>query len=188
MHAPNCVVLHSGHKLVVGLHVYTVYIVVYTYTVCSTLLTLKMCSRFKSRRHITCIWGDILFVAIKDNNNDNQTLLKYQFVQNCNTSVNNSPKCLNYKLYKQTFKFENYLIIVTTYIANCLCKFRCMSHRMPMKGVGLFNIRRELCTCHLCTYNVLGDEYHYLLECPHVLENRSQLFCQITFFVNPNMY
>ena len=32
--------------------------------------------------------------------------------------------------------------------------------------VGLFNIRRELCTCHLCTYNVLRGEYHYLHSPP----------------------
>ena len=100
--------------------------------------------------------------------------------QNWNSSVNNSPKCLNYKLYKQIFEFENYLINVPTYIAKLFCKFRCMSHRMPMKGVGCFNIRRELRTCHLCTYNVLGDDYHYLLESPNFLVNRSQLM--------PNMY
>ena len=53
--------------------------------------------------------------------------------------------------------------------------------------MSIVTIRRELRTCHLCTYNVLGCEYHYLLECPHFLENRSQ-HVPDHFFVNPNMH
>ena len=85
-----------------------------------------------------------------------------------------------YVYHNVCYEQPGYRGCVPTYIAIFSCKLRCISHRMPFERFGLFNIRRELCTCHLCTYNVLGGDYHYLLECPNFLVNRSQLM--------PNMY
>ena len=79
------------------------------------------------------VWNDQVVESPSIFKNKIKTIVQDQFVQNWDSSVNNSHKCLIYKLYKQTFKFENYLINVPIYIAKLFCKFRCMSHRMPIK-------------------------------------------------------
>jgi hypothetical protein len=52
-----------------------------------------------------------------------QTLLD-QFLQDWNSSVHNSPKAINYRIFKTDFKFEEYFNILDEKNSLLLCKFR----------------------------------------------------------------
>ena len=45
-------------------------------------------------------------------------------------------------------------------------KFRCSSHKLPIETGRRFGIDREERICKDCDMNVLGDEYHFIVECP----------------------
>ena len=79
--------------------------------------------------------------------------------------VFNSPKCLNYRLFKTTFILEKYITELSLKSAITLAKFRTTNHKLPIEKGRWENIERNQRTCNLCNRNALGDEYHFLLEC-----------------------
>ena len=78
--------------------------------------------------------------------------------------LDESEKCLNYKSYKQEFCFENYFNIWPLPLSKYICKFRCLSHKLPIEKGCFLNIERNERICLLCNKNELGDEFHYLLN------------------------
>jgi hypothetical protein len=66
--------------------------------------------------------------------------------------------------------------------------FRTRNHKFPIK-TGRWSqsfvphVERK---CRLCTINTLGDEYHYLLECPFFSNKRSK-YIPGKFSNRPNM-
>jgi len=93
------------------------------------------------------------------------TRLNDQFLQNWHSSVENSSKCLNYRIYKETLVFEDYFKILPFNLATTYCKFRCMNHRMPIESGRFMNIERNQRFCLLCNNNLIGDEFHYIFNC-----------------------
>ena len=89
--------------------------------------------------------------------------IKDIYIQNWNTTVYESPKCVSYRIFKSTFAFEKYLVDIPMNLALSLCHFRCSNHKLPVEKGRLFNIERRLRTCDLCQLNALGDELHYIL-------------------------
>lgn len=89
------------------------------------------------------------------------------FVNKWKDEVYNSPKCLNYRIYKTEFGFENYLTILPFDLRISLCKFRCGTHRLPIECGRFFSIDRSERLCDLCNKNVIGDEFHYIFECSY---------------------
>ena len=91
--------------------------------------------------------------------------LQDQYLQSWNSKINESAKWLNYRLYKQSFEFEDVLDILPMHLAKFLCKFRCCNHKLPIEEGRCFGIDRADRICNLCNMNVLGDEFPYLLQC-----------------------
>ena len=101
-----------------------------------------------------------------------KTTLRDQFIQKWNDDLLTYSKYRFYKLYKTELKLENYLVLLTAplwlymYIVNYVhATLNC-----PMrKGSILINVPRERLYNTLCTLNLIGDEYHLLFECNHLL-------------------
>ena len=56
-----------------------------------------------------------------------------QFKQTWSTSVDNSHKALNYRLYQKGVSFENYLEILKDKNLFLLCRFRICNHILPIE-------------------------------------------------------
>ena len=111
--------------------------------------------------------------------------LRDQFIQNWHSTLDNTSKCLNYRIYKQEFAIENYFHILSPDLANILCKFRSVNHKLPIEKGRYQNIERNLRTCNLCSVNVLGDEFHYIFQCSHFNTIRKK-FIDAYYLNNPN--
>ena len=85
-----------------------------------------------------------------------------------------SPKAVNYRIFKENFRFEKYFDILDTNDSIVLCKFRTTNHKLPIEIGRWNNIERSSRICHLCDSVNIGDEYHYLLECNFFREARIQ--------------
>ena len=103
-----------------------------------------------------------------------QTLLD-QFLQDWNSSVHNSPKAFNYRIFKTDFKFEEYFYILDEQNSLLLCKFRTTNHKLTIEKGRWSNIPRENRYWELCQKNQIGDEYHYIFECTNLSEKRTSL-------------
>ncbi|XP_053395338.1 uncharacterized protein LOC128555792 isoform X1 [Mercenaria mercenaria] len=103
-----------------------------------------------------------------------KTRLQDHFVQNWNNSVDNSHKCLVYRMYKKVHCFEKYLDILPHNLAKTLCKFRTMNHSLPTDKGRHYNIERCERKCTLCDKHSIGDEFHYLFECDFFSASRKK--------------
>ena len=52
-----------------------------------------------------------------------------------------------------------------------LCQFRCGNRKLPI-SVGRYLSGNAQMLCSLCDTGDQGDEYHYVLVCPSLLEER----------------
>ena len=111
--------------------------------------------------------------------------LKDQFIQEWSAQVSTSEKAVNYRIYKSEFKFEEYLKILPVGYSKALCKFRTCNHRLPIERGRYRNIARYERYCELCDDNIVGDEYHFILECKSLENLRSQYFLPY-YRKNPN--
>lgn len=95
-----------------------------------------------------------------------------QFTQNWRTSLENSSKGRNYYLFKETPNFEQYFVNLPKSMYINFAKFRTANHSFPCE-TGRYN-DTELAErkCMLCDKNSIGDEMHYLLECPFFHNDR----------------
>jgi hypothetical protein len=98
----------------------------------------------------------------------------------------NSTKCLNYRIYKSNFCFEQYLSVLPSDLRMYLCKFHCLSNNLPIETGRFFNIDRSERHCNLCNVNELGDEFHYLLKCTFFNNVRAK-FLPRNICNNPNV-
>ena len=67
-----------------------------------------------------------------------------------------------------------------------LVKFRTLNHRLPIEVGRWRNIIRENRICNLCNGRNLGDEFHYLFECPS-LSNERKKYLESHFINRPNI-
>jgi hypothetical protein len=47
-----------------------------------------------------------------------------------------------------------------------LCKFRTTNHKLPIEHGRWNNIPHENRKCNLCNLEEIGDEFHYISNCP----------------------
>ena len=94
-----------------------------------------------------------------------KTRISDQFKQEWKATLMNQKKCLNYRLYKKEFCFENYFNILPLPLSKYICKFRCLRHKLPFEKGRFLNIAKNERICLLCNKNELGDEVHYLFNC-----------------------
>ena len=98
--------------------------------------------------------------------------LRDHFLQEWNSNLENSPKALNYRLYKQIFEFENYFNILENKDIFTFCKFRTTNTKLPIETGRWNNIARENRKCQLCQENQIGDEFHYIMRCSYFHDKR----------------
>ena len=72
-----------------------------------------------------------------------------------------------------------------------MCKFKCSNHRMPIVSGRYANVSVDERKCELCElndhYNQIGDEFHYLFNCPFFREDRVR-YMKRFYYISPNMY
>ena len=96
------------------------------------------------------------------------------------------PRCFTYKLFKENLDYEEYFNILEDRDVFTLCRFRTLNHSLPIENGRWFNIERGERKCNLCTRNDIGDEYHYIMECPKFAAER-RLFLPKNLTVRPNV-
>ena len=87
-------------------------------------------------------------------------------------SVFASPKCLNYRIFKQDFNLENYFNVLPDDLAMSFCHFRSLNHKMPIEMGRFVGTLRDDRICELCFLDKIGDEFHYMLECTYFSDAR----------------
>ena len=97
--------------------------------------------------------------------------------------------CVVYRSIKVKFEMERYLTMLECSDRINICKFRCRNTKIPVVIQGYHNIaipyEERLCT--LCSANEIGDEFHYILQCPVLARHRNA--CIDNYYVrNPSMY
>ena len=90
------------------------------------------------------------------------------------TEVFDSPKCLNYRIFKQDFGFENYFNVLPDDLSKAFCHFRSLNHKMPIEWGRYLGTRRDARICELCRLHKIGDELHYMLECTFIDDTLQQ--------------
>jgi hypothetical protein len=56
------------------------------------------------------------------------------------------------------------------------CRFRTSNHRLPIEVGRCTNVERQLCqSCEI------GDEFHYVLQCPNFVTERKIIIPKILF-------
>ena len=101
--------------------------------------------------------------------------MKDQFIQNWNSTVFDSSKALNYRIFKTKFEFEEYFNILNSTDAKKFCRFRTTNHHLPVETGRWNNIEIKDRICNLCNSNKIGDEFHYILECTALSDKRKEL-------------
>ena len=115
-----------------------------------------------------------------------KSVLFDQYLQTWNSSINESAKCLNYRIYKTDLKLENYLLCLPKNLSIELCRFRCLNSNLPIEKGRYFGIERENRLCSLCDRQELGDEYHYIFNCTFFINERHK-YIQRNIFHHPNI-
>ena len=113
--------------------------------------------------------------------------LQDQFVQNWRSKIYESSSCLNYRVFKDSFELERYLIDIPYGLAINLLKFRCRNSKLPVV-IGQYNnvtVNNRLCT--LCDSHFVGDEFHYLLECSFFSDLRKK-YIPNGYYIRPNIF
>ena len=80
-----------------------------------------------------------------------------------------------YTRIKSNFGFEKYLSSLHFNHRKDLTRLRISSHRLSIEIGRYARIDRSNCTCPKCSLGVLGDETHFLLECPTYQASREHL-------------
>jgi hypothetical protein len=93
--------------------------------------------------------------------------LRDHFLQEWNSNLENSPKALNYRHYKQIFEFENYFNILEKKDIFNFCKFRTTNTKLPIETGRWNNIARKNRKCLLISDHPLSIKV-YILKCPYI--------------------
>ena len=106
-----------------------------------------------------------------------------QYKQKCLSLIHESEKCVLYKFFKTEHSYENYLS--NTEVMHSLSRFRTGNNKLPVNIIN-DEIARNQRMCNQCDRNRLGDEYHFLFECPKFKRLREK-YIQRYYHENPNM-
>ena len=108
------------------------------------------------------------------------------FLNDWYSSIQTSNKCLTYRMFKNSFNFEDYLIKLPSYCVNQLIKFRTRNHQMPVEKGDWTKTPFDQRICKLCSKEI-GDEFHYLFVCRELNSDRKQ-FIKSVYLKRPSVY
>ena len=74
---------------------------------------------------------------------------------------------IKFKMYKLPYiLFEFYLTFPPMKLGTVFCHFRCRNHKLPVETGIYKNIPRSERVRVKCTQTEIGDEFHYIFNCP----------------------
>jgi hypothetical protein len=111
--------------------------------------------------------------------------LKDTFIQKWSSDCKASTKASNYVVFKANFQFETYLDTLPSKYRIAFSKFRTCNHKLPVERGRYTDLPRHERCCNICNSNIVGDEYHFLLEC-ETLHNLRLKFLPRCFHTKPN--
>ena len=97
-----------------------------------------------------------------------QVRLQDQLRQFWLSTLDDSPKGLTYRIFKQTLEYQSYFNILKDKDLTSLCKFRTTNHKLPTECGCWCNIQREDIICTLGSKIEIGDEFHYMFPCDNL--------------------
>ena len=95
--------------------------------------------------------------------------------------------CITYKTFKSELKLERYLMLPDCVDRINISKFRCRNSKIPVVTLG-YRDRRipyEDRICPSCNMGAIGDEFHYIMQCP-VFQMQRQRYLETQYLINPN--
>ena len=120
------------------------------------------------------VWQDFAFLSRSWFKPAIKLRLSDAYLQSWQSKINDSTQCTNYRIFKTKMCLDDYLLKLPISYKIILTKFRCGNHRLPIV-TGRFNgIDRQNRICQLCNLNKIGDEFHYLFECPNIETSRKK--------------
>jgi hypothetical protein len=120
------------------------------------------------------VWNDQNPVNVKWLKYQVFLTLKDQFVQKWRSEVWHSGKCINYRIFKSDFTFENYLLHLPENLRVKYTRFRCRNHKLPIEIGAHTGVARENRKCTKCNLGEIGDEFHYIYKCKAFLTERKK--------------
>ena len=90
-----------------------------------------------------------------------------QFKQNWQSTVQSSPNALNYCMYKDELKLEDYFNVLKKKMP-----LLCCNHHLEIESGRWVNIPRKEGICNHCNKQEIGDEFHYILKCTSLQQER----------------
>ena len=141
-------------------------------------------------KHLLCsngygnVWENQTNFNVEWLNKSFKQRLKDSYLQNWNSLVDKSSSGLNYRLFKQNFELNKYFTYLPINKCRLLTAFRSRNHRLPIEVGRWASIPVSERKCQLCNDGI-GDEFHYVLECKTLNEQRRQ-YINASFVRNPN--
>ena len=132
------------------------------------------------------VWDTQTFINSNWLHSSVKLKLKDQYIQTWHSLIENSPKAINYRIFKETFEFEKYFQILDFKKATDLCRFRTTNHKLPIEQGRWNNVGRSNRICTLCAANDIGDEFHYILQCKF-FERERKTHVSSKYFRNANI-
>ena len=102
------------------------------------------------------------------------------------TLMQNSFKGKLYSPFKDGITLEKYLLTLSKNKYTSLFMFLTSNHKLPME-TGRWN-KTDVADRKRTVYslNMIGDEFHYLFECP-CLNTERKMFLKQKFYIRPNI-
>ena len=97
--------------------------------------------------------------------------LEDQYKQQWLTACDENPKCSNYRIYAN-HSFQKYLTLLPENLRVPLTKYRLSNSRLPGVLARNYNNTDDNTICTQCNTGDIGDEFHYLFNCPQFNQAR----------------
>ena len=131
------------------------------------------------------VWHNINDINIRKFKKDIQLRLQDMARQDWSSEVHRNSLCTNYRLIKDTLELEQPLLTLNFQDRVSLTKFRCSNHNLPVSN-NRFLGQEINYTCTLCNSIDVADEYHFVLVCPALRDERRRLIPR-RFYQRPNV-
>lgn len=112
--------------------------------------------------------------------------LKDLFLNEWYSKIDNSSNSMFYRVFKKTFGIEPYLAELGNQLLYYFIKFRTRNHRLPIETGNWLRTPINQRFCNICQ-DKIGDEFHYLFECPQFNDERNR-FLKPIYYRRPNMF
>lgn len=114
--------------------------------------------------------------------------LRDQYLQTWNSDLAGNSICCNYRLFKQDFCFEKYLVTLPYRLRQAVLKFRLSNHKLPVQQLRAQAIPRDERICIMCDLGEIGDEFHYLFNCSTCrIKEARQIYLHKFYQHHPNI-